>query len=74
MVIHILDSLIEEAKQNRKARQILKLIFFLFESGKHKWLIKGNDIELYMNLKFLSSYQEFIEKSAVEAIAYPNQD
>lgn len=73
MVIHIPDYLLSEAKTSGAVDNLLKLIFYLFERGRHKWYIRNNKINLFMTASSLRSYQELIEKMVVETSNYDNQ-
>jgi len=70
MVIHISDALIKEAQKNCEISQLLKLIFYNFEKGRHNWYLRNSNINLFGESDFLLSYHEFIEKSIVEHEAY----
>ncbi|KNZ68661.1 hypothetical protein Tfer_2752 [Thermincola ferriacetica] len=74
MVVYIPDELLIKANDNEEIGQVLKLMFVLFECGKHKWYLKKNDVRLFHKSPCLQSYREFIEKYVVEHVAYEKND
>ncbi|MCO5386952.1 MAG: hypothetical protein NHB14_15595 [Desulfosporosinus sp.] len=66
MVIHVPADLIEKAKSDISIAKTLKLLFWLFDSGKHSWFLRPSDDPEIFSIPLLASFQEFITKSITD--------